>query len=229
MRVFVHMPKCAGTSTIHLMNKYVGEQHIQWQANVDFLRSVSNRNELVSLYKTKPISVSGNPIIVGHIFPIRYVSQSNLNERFRLVTILRDPIQRLMSHYKFFTENTFKGHYHWECFQLQDGSFEEFAFSPEMQNIYSSYISGVDINMFTYIGVYEDLEVSVKACLDLFDISYPDKVVVPVKNKTNSNTAIDISSELEQSLKDFHSDDYTIYNFALNKFHKKEARCSDGF
>ena len=77
--------------------------------------------------------------------------------------------------------------------------------------------------------LYKDLEVSVKACLDLFDISYPDKVVVPVKNKTNSNTAIDISSELEQSLKDFHSDDYTIYNFALNKFHKKEARCSDGF
>lgn len=229
MRVFVHMPKCAGTSAIYLMHKYAGGEHIQWQPNVDFLRSVPRRNELISLYKSEPISVSGNPIMVGHIFPIKYVSQSNLDERFRLVTILRDPIQRLISHYKFFTENTFNGHYLWECFQLQDGSFEEFAFSPEMQNVYASYISGVDINMFNYIGIYEDLEASVKACLDLFDISYPEELVMPVKNKTNSNTAIDISSELEQSLKAFHSDDYAIYNFALNKFHKKDARCSDGF
>lgn len=224
MRVFVHMPKCAGTSTIHLMNKYAAENEIQWQPNIDFLRSVSRRTELVSLYKTKPISVLGNPIIVGHIFPIRYVNQCNLNKEFRLVTILRDPIQRLMSHYKFFTENTFNGHYLWECFQLQDGSFEEFAFSAEMQNLYSSYISGVDLNMFTYIGIYEDLESSVKACLDSFDISYPEELVVPVKNKTKSNSVINISSDLERALKDFHSDDYAIYNFALNKFHKKTGR-----
>ena len=229
MRVFVHMPKCAGTSTIHLMNKYAGVNDVQWQPNIDFLRSVSRRTELVSLYKTKPISVLGNPIIVGHIFPIRYVNQSNLNKEFRLVTILRDPIQRLISHYKFFTENTFNGNYLWECFQLQDGSFEEFAFSAEMQNLYSSYISGVDLNMFTYIGIYEDLESSVKACLDSFDISYPEELVVPVKNKTKSNSVINISSDLERALKDFHSDDYAIYNFALNKFHKKQGGSSNGF
>jgi len=211
------------------MNKFAGGQDIQWQPNVDFLRSVPRRNELVSLYKTKPISVVGNPIIVGHIFPIRYVNQSNLNEEFKLVTILRDPIERLISHYNFFKENTFPGHYLWERFQLQGESFKEFAFSPEMQNIYSSYVSGVDIELFTYIGVYEDLEASVKTCLDLFDISYPPGVVLPVKNKTNSNNVVNISSELEQSLKAFHSDDYAIYNFALNKFHKKQARCSDEF
>lgn len=223
------MPKCAGTSTIHLMNKFAGGQDIQWQPNVDFLRPVSARNELISLYKTQPVLVSGNPIIVGHMFPIKYISQSNLSKGSRLVTILRDPIERLISHYNFFKENTFPGHYLWERFQLQGGSFKEFAFSPEMQNIYSSYVSGVDIELFTYIGVYEDLDVSVKTCLDLFDISYPEGVVIPVKNKTNSKSVIDIPSGLEQSLKAFHSDDYAIYNFALNKFHKKDVRCSDEF
>lgn len=229
MRIFVHMPKCAGISVMHAIEKYRGLNDTQWQINADFLNSVQDRDELLSLYKREPTLVVGNPIIMGHIFPVRYVNPSNIDENFRLVTILREPLQRLISHYAFFKASTFNGNYLWEQFKLQGGSFEEFAFSPEMRNVYSTYTSGIDLDLFTYIGTYEDLGVSTKTCLDLLGILYPDNFILPLENKNNLKVKVDVSSTLEKDLRDFHSEDYAIYDFALNKFHRNHTEVNHEF
>jgi lysyl-tRNA synthetase class I len=100
-------------------------------------------------------------------------------------------------------------------------TFEEFALSAEMQNFYSQYFTSIKLSDFTFIGIYENLNYSIERCLSELDIKFDN--IVPILNVTDNYESINLNPKLIKKIKKFHSKDYKIYEYAVNKFHRKNT------
>lgn len=216
MKLFLHMPKCAGTSVLNILeNKF--EDNIIKDYDSFFKIPQEKRNEKIKESIELKNNVPEDKIVYGHFFPVKYLA--NYQEKTILVTILREPIERLKSHYKFWNLDDFSEHYLWRKMKEKNWTFEEFALCSEMQNFYSQYFTGIKLSDFTFIGIYENLDYSIEKCLLELDVKFDKKI--PHLNVTENNKSINLDIELIEKIKKFHSKDYEIYEYAANKFHKK--------
>jgi len=221
-RLFLHMPKCAGTSVGDLLKK-VSKTEVSLDYGDSFFRvPLPARNVRLLDSLMHPIEPPPHKIVYGHFFPVKYIG-ATLNRgdgrRLRLVTIVRDPIDRLRSHYEFWRSGEFSDHYLWRKLKSEDWSFEEFAFCKEMKNYYSQYLFQIPVGAFSYIGLFERLEQSVRGCLDALDIEYDHVSTVPMLNRSQLEPAIVISDTTRSELMAHHSEDYLIYDYARQTFH----------
>lgn len=216
-KLFLHMPKCAGSSVLSMLEAAV-PQLLDRDYQSYFRIPRPERNQVLLENLLHPRSVAGGRIVYGHFFPVKYIGQGTSLD-FRLVTILRDPIARLQSHYKFWNAGDFSDHYLWRKMKLERWTFEDFAFSEEMRNFYAQHFSQVSLGAFAFIGLYENLDYSVDRCFEVLGISRPAISSVPKVNVTPPRTSIDLSPDAKEKLKAHHSDDYLIYEFARRRFH----------
>ena len=161
---------------------------------------------------------------------------------YNLVTIVRDPIDIIISNYKQYKLKTKVNYKLREDVFYNLITFEEYAFHPDTINmITSQFLSDVDFDEFDYIGFYDDLNNSYQNILDIFNINYAtseneivwtniesnrfDKVVDQGNQKflknLNSSKSVpnpDISKSVMDKLKQVNKDDYDFYNYAIKKF-----------
>ena len=161
---------------------------------------------------------------------------------YNLVTIVRDPIDIIISNYKQYKLKTKVNYKLREDVFYNLITFEEYAFHPDTINmITSQFLSDVDFDEFDYIGFYDDLNNSYQNILDIFNINYAtseneivwtniesnrfDKVIDQgnqkfLKNLNSSKTVPnpDISKSVMDKLKQVNKDDYDFYNYAIKKF-----------
>ena len=218
MRLFVHMPKCAGTSVYHVLDAAAHDDVVRDYDSL-FKIPLDQRKLKIDLFSCHPEKIDERKIVYGHFFPIKYIGV-NKNRKFKLVTILRDPIDRIISHYKFWNSHQFSDHYLWKKMKDQKWTLMEFAMSTEMCNFYKQYFYGISMEDFSFIGIYENLDYSVKMCLQELSVSFEDGVVIPNLNVTESTCEMKLSHDDIVKLKNFHGEDYEIYNFAKKKFHE---------
>ena len=165
-----------------------------------------------------PLDVEAGKVVYGHFFPIKYIGGANRSE-FKLVTILRDPISRLKSHYAFWMAGDYSDHHIWRKMKALNWSFEDFAFSDEMRNMYTQYLAGVSLGSIDYIGLFETMDASVAGCLTTLGIAFDGKIALPRDNVGPRSEAIDLSSAVARELRNHHAEDYLMYEFAKKKFH----------
>ena len=178
-------------------------------------------------------------VVFGH-FLVK--EQLKCYSDYKLVTIVRDPIDIIISNYKQFKLKTKVNHKLREDVFYNLITFEEYAFHPDTINmITSQFLSDVDFDEFDYIGFYDDLNNSYQNILDIFNINYAtseneivwtniesnrfDKVIDQgnqkfLKNLNSSKTVPnpDISKSVMDKLKQVNKDDYDFYNYAIKKF-----------
>ena len=222
LRLFLHMPKCAGTSVRHVLNRASAGDIFMDYGNSFFRVPLPDRHAVVLDCLLRPVEAPSDKIVYGHFFPVKYLGSAThrMSEtRARLVTILRDPVDRLRSHYQFFQSETFPDHYLWKKMKAENWGFEEFAFSAEMKNYYSQYLTQVPLGAFSYIGAFERLEQSIRGCLEALGIAHETTGGVPRMNSTPPEAAIRIDDAMRSKLEAYHSEDYLIYEYARRKFH----------
>ena len=178
-------------------------------------------------------------VVFGH-FLVKEQLKCYLN--YNLVTIVRDPIDIIISNYKQYKLKTKVNYKLREDVFYNLITFEEYAFHPDTINmITSQFLSDVDFDEFDYIGFYDDLNNSYQNILDIFNINYAtseneivwtniesnrfDKVIDQgnqkfLKNLNSSKTVPnpDISKSVMDKLKQVNKDDYDFYNYAIKKF-----------
>ena len=146
--VSLHLPKTAGSSLLAAYQARFGER-------------VYDYNEAPELFDR--LGVAGlrarYDVIHGH-FHIR--DRADLLDGARLVTYLRDPVQRVISSYYFHmrpdTDN-------WLAPQIQAAglSLEDFARLPEQRNLQYRMLRPVPLERFDFIGLTERFEASIPA------------------------------------------------------------------
>jgi len=176
---------------------------------------------------TQPVELLSDTIVYGHFYPVKYLGAAPIErfgQRLRLVTILRDPINRLRSHYNFWRAGTFSDHYLWRKMHGLDWSFTDFAFSREMKNYYNQYLFQTPLAMFSYIGLFEHMERSIHGCLDALEVDYDRNFSIPELSSTSAGARTVVSESTRTELMDYHAEDYALYEYARRSLGPKSSQ-----
>ena len=188
--------------------------------NKSFDKRVQDAENFRKKFKIKiePFHILFNiKCIDGHFLPYKYKHYVK-NPKVRFFTWLRDPIERLASHYYYWFRayNKKKSSYLHKRVVEDNWSFEKFVFSAEMRNFYHQFFYKFPVENFDFIGITEyfeeDLYYFTDKYLNININSTPKSNINPNKKGKYIN-----DQEMKDELIKFHHLDYEIYNYALRK------------
>jgi hypothetical protein len=136
--------------------------------------------------------------------------------RKKYVVWLRDPIERLASHYYYWTRDynpETAGNLRRRMVE-ENWTLEKFCFSSEMQNIYTKFLWGFPVGLFDFIGITENYE----SDLNYFAEKILESELPMSAANVNPQKATDRYVEdknLRSRLEQFHQRDMSLYWNAL--------------
>lgn len=156
--VSVHVPKCAGTSFLDALTEAFGRDAIYRDyddrpvdpaapVNLDpagfFERAHAGGYPLLA----------GKRVVHGHFHARKYAA---LGEGVRRIAFLREPIDRMISHYYYWMSTPLTDHALRSYVVRNRLSVYEFARLPLIHDFYTrTFFSGVDLGTFAFVGFFE--------------------------------------------------------------------------
>src|SRR5581483_294700 len=224
--LFHHVMKCGGTSLRHIFENILGHSNVLWA--VDRELSLS------------PASFS-HPTLIGGHFPHLFGSYFYADRYY--ISMLRHPIDRVLSHYFFYKNNIRATNI--SIKKTQSLSLSEFIHSEDPDII--SYLSDFQTKTFAYldpsvcnltkdellkkaqehlsrfdfVGLYEELSDSVDFCCLRF--GFPPVPDIPRENVTKDRKFNhDLSQDLLKKLTKRNEVDLEFYETAKNLFFRQK-------
>lgn len=221
MLISVHVPKTAGISFRKALESYFGGLLICDYADLPLNQQVAKR-AIGATHSAMKNSIIINQKIYkdakcvhGHFLPLKYRWMSSSTQK-KFIVWLRDPIERLASHYYYWMRN-----YNPEKSGklrrrvVEEGwSLEKFCFSSQMQNTYTKLFWGFPFKRFDFIGVTENYD----SDLNYFSRNILDAELENIKTNLNKEKKTEFyieDSELRTELELFHQKDMQLYMQAL--------------
>lgn len=219
MVVSLHLPKTAGTSFAETLRVAAGAgyladygdlpmQHGRLRRRWDAIRGGQ------ALRHRLPEDLD---CIHGHFLAVKYrIALGGRPAMF--ITWLRDPGQRLASHYAFWRRDYDGGDPAQPLrnrMLREDWSFERFALGPEMRNVYRQYLWGFDPARFDFIGITEHYEADLGRLVRMLGCE-PVEAAALV-NPDSGGRGYVLESGLQQRIERFHAADYALYRQVLDR------------
>ena len=229
--IFYHIEKCGGSSLrlsfYNYFSNFINKKNIFIPEKNNNIKMQFNKyyyeNELESLKSNKNYNFNDLEIILCHV---RYNDFKHIEKNIPLkVTFLREPIERVISHYYFFTKNKFNC----ELIDLDENEFNKFC------TFHGTYMSksvlncvdkdnNIDLkilkdryNEFLYIGLLENIEndtkILNKKLNNYFNVNYNLNVETKNVNKKN----IKDYEKLKKKIEPFCKNDIIMYNYIKKK------------
>lgn len=214
--VSLHLPKTAGTSFAEALRVAFGEgcrteyvdqpmQHPRWRRRARALAgAIPARRQLPEA------------CIHGHFLPLKY-RLATLGRQVRFVTWLRDPVERIASHYHFWRRD-YDGSDPTQPLRnrmlAEDWSFERFALGREMRDLYHEYLWGFDPRRFDFIGITEHYAVDLERFAQRYgcDCAFVARAMV---NPERRGSGYGIDGALRARIEAHHGRDVALYRWAV--------------
>ncbi|GAB3030674.1 hypothetical protein GCM10027285_11670 [Oleiagrimonas citrea] len=221
-KLFLHMPKCAGSSVKKMLLECAGDR-VVIDNDTLFALPPADRNTVIEAAAEQPALPPPGKIVYGHFYPVKYLGggmkPASAGDDFRMVTILRDPLERMVSHYRFWQTHEHPENHVWSLMHAGAWSFETFALGAPMQNFYAQYLTRISLEQFTYIGILENFPVSVEKCMRVMGVSH-ESCEIPVENRTRNGIAYpSFNDDFIDRFVKHHAEDYAIYLHAVRTYH----------
>ena len=218
MLISLHLPKTAGSSFLRALEAIFGKDLLQDYSDMSNIQQYLSGNisahEVCDCAKVQPDWIH-RQCIHGHFLPAKYLAARDKCS-MTFVTWLRDPVERLMSHYHYF-KRSYDPKTAGPLFRKvveEDWTLKRFCFSEEYRNLYAKYLWNFPCESFDFIGLtefYED------------DLRYLSERFLNVKlDACKLNCAIDgetgryeVDAGFRREIEEFHSEDMALYKRVL--------------
>ena len=229
MIVSVHLAKTAGTSFGKSLEEHFGTTLQKDYGDFPLIKPAYDRNIITLQESIDNGSRDFNNIncIHGHFAPLKYLLLSTRID-IKYVTWLRDPVERLASHYwywkKIYDPNSSR-FLHKKMIE-EDWSIERFCLGPELRNFYGQFLWGFPLEQFSFIGIVEhykeDFSYFNQAFLGADLTAYEENIT---EKKGEKARYID-DSDFRTAIELHHSNDVELYQRALEMRLKIRGSCS---
>lgn len=226
--ISLHMPKTAGLSFKRVLQEHFGKRLIEEYVDLPLIRSKEERVNsalksklLFNLYRRYNFKRKGFKCIHGHFLPYKFTGPAATGIQY--ITWLRDPIERMCSHYYYWLRTYKEGKSPLLQAKIveENWSLEDFCFSEEMRNVYDQYLWQFPVENFHFIGITEFFEEDLRYFARVFLNQTDPSIPFENANKERNDKKYDLEIGLVDKLRDFHSRDFQIYNYALKEREKR--------
>jgi hypothetical protein len=219
--VSLHMPKTAGNSLKVVLDEHFGDA--MKSDYLDYPMHVSpperHRQAIESCLEAAGTYSDYEAIrcIHGHFLPVKYLLLADTRPTV-FVTWMRDPIERLVSHY----------HYWFDAYDPdspdtrplhrrvveEQWSLEKFCLSTDMRNLYSQFLWGFPLERFDFIGITENYEADLRRLSRVYlGREMQARVVNPRKSPRPAGE--ELGGRLRGQVEEWHAADIDLYRRAL--------------
>jgi len=215
MLISVHLPKTAGSSFRASLEQHFNQKMFFDYADLPINTPPFQRNSnaLISGLENAERDFGEVECIHGHFMPAKYLLLNTVKP-LTFVTWMRDPVERIVSHYYFWQRR------YWpEAPPLhkriveEKWSLEKFCLSEEMQNFYHQFLWGFPLHNFDFIGITEHYEDDFKYFSQTF--LHQNLASFKVNINENNKGKYPLNKSLRKQIESFHEVDMELYHQAL--------------
>lgn len=223
MLISIHIPKTAGFAfREHLDSIFKNEIFHYYDMEYEFTepRKPILLTQLYRKWKLIKLNLKG----FGHITPMHkcihgHFRASTFLMSFpdaKLVTWLRDPVERVASHYYYWLREPDYGSDVCKYLHKRKLTLEQFSELDYVRNFQFRYLNGVPLEKFWFVGIQEEYKRDIKRFYTLLGQEMTEK---NIKDNKNPNKPVDkkydIQPEIRNKIINLNDLDYNIYNQAL--------------
>ena len=149
-------------------------------------------------------------VIHGHFIASKYLP---LGDRVALCAFFRGPVDRLISQYRYWSDNPDPNNAMWVKFNAGRLTHRQFASLPRQRRIYSLFTAGLPMDRFAVVGLTEEYETS----LDLFGAIFG--ITIHYRRVNISEKTSGKFDKLDrEAIKSAQHANYSIYDAARRRF-----------
>ena len=226
MLISVHLPKAAGSTFRKALEQHFGDELLPDYSDRPINTPAIQRNLRAAwaCVLNARRGVGNVQCIHGHFLPLKYLSL-RFRKSVQFVTWLRDPAERLVSHYDYCHRMYRVGNV--TPFQRtiveEKWSLERFCLCPEMRNLYSQFLWGVSLACFDFVGIVEHFDEDLQVFADRFlGASLP--TFRENVNEAKRAGGYGIEPGLRQTIERHHRRDCALYRRALARRQARSGR-----
>jgi len=162
-------------------------------------------------------SLPGRSVIHGHFQAKKYAGRF---PNAAYVTWLRDPVERIVSHYLYWQRSRIPGEPQWEQFTAQQTSLEQFAQLKFVRNLQQAYLIPLGVEQFDFIGITEEYDRSLELFRRLFCPEAQFDATARNENPNRQGKFYDLDPELRKKILQSNERDASIYLDGVRRFHQ---------
>ena len=174
MIVSIHIPKTAGSSFRAGLEQQLGQRLLTDYEDRPLSDSLSDRwrrlRTRVKIYRRVDDLVTKYDAVHGHFIASKY---GCLGDRAALCAFFRDPAERLLSQHRYWLSNPDPKNTMWVKFDARKMTPAQFASLPRQKKLYRLFTGGLPVERFTFVGITEEYETSLKLFRAIFGIDIP--------------------------------------------------------
>ncbi len=214
--ISVHLPKTAGVSFGRLLADFFKDSYLtDYQDFSMHKKKIIRKIQIINFIIRNLFKIKRGVCIHGHFFPIKY-SLLNYDKNIKYAVWLRNPVERLASHYYYWkrTYNKEKSLPLHKKVIEENWTLEDFCFCKELRNIYTQYLWGFKLEKFNFIGITEFYNEDIKFFSKYF-LNDDGKVYHENINNEVNNKKYILNPDLITKIEKFHQKDVILYRKAL--------------
>jgi hypothetical protein len=216
--ISLHLPKTAGTSFSAALEQHFGPRLLRDYVDLPIHSPMYERNKaaLQASLRNAESDFAGIECIHGHFLPVKFLLLAGRRD-LSFVTWMRNPVERVLSHYFFWRRNYVPKAEEHLCRKMleEDWSIERFCLGPEVRDLYRQFLWGFPIEHFDFIGVTEFYEED----LEYFARHFLQTAIEPKRLNMGDRGkgGYEIDALLRRKIESFHAGDMGLYQWALEK------------